>query len=153
MIDVSLRDFLQTGRFGPVELGMPSAKVEGFLGAADSLGASSSRARRPFLWKYGEVEFHFLPRKGKDDQLVLVFLEHFNVPSGGPKVRIDPWFIRGGLSLDAVEREFRAAGLKTRSFRREHLQGATELVVEKGASLLFGGEGLYSISFSGDLEA
>lgn len=153
MIDVRMTEFLKTGRYGPVELGLSSERVGELLGPPDSAGGSSSRHRRPILWKYGSVEFHFHPRQGRDDRLVLIFMEfmeNLEVPNGGSHVRLDAGFVRGGLPLEDVEKEFRLADWTFRRTQPPHLPGMTNLVVEGGASLLFDPEGLRSISSSGD---
>lgn len=157
MTEVKLKEFLRTGKYGPVGLGMSSEDVKAALGFPDVVGETRGKKPRPALFKYGDWEFHFAPRQGQGDRLVLIFTDDFDVPSGGSKVKLDPWVIESGLPLEAAEKEFDRAGLKYRRSQPAHLPGTTILAIEGGASLSFSDvgfdsrpPGLYAISFSGE---
>jgi len=107
-MNVSLKEFIETGRFGPVHLGMNRAQVERSLGAPDDVGWGSRKHRQPAIWKYGDVEFHF-GREG--DALFLIHLDEFDVPSGGKFVGLDPWVIRGSLTLLEAEKYLTRNGI------------------------------------------
>ena len=51
MVQVSLKDFVQTGRFGPVALGQSRAELRAHLGEPDDLGGTSRRHHKPRIWK------------------------------------------------------------------------------------------------------
>ena len=52
-------DCRRTGRFGPVELGVPRWHVAFHLGAADGVRGESPQGGLPLVWSYRDVEFHF----------------------------------------------------------------------------------------------
>jgi hypothetical protein len=59
---VSLRDFIELGRFGAISLGAERKVLEKILGEPEDVDADSFRKeRRPAIMKYGDVEFHFEP--------------------------------------------------------------------------------------------
>lgn len=97
---VSLKELIETGSFGPVKLGMNCEEVESSLGAPDDVGGTSRKYRKPSIWKYGEIELHFVQGA---DSLFLIHLDDFDVSSGGKSLHLDPWVIRGTLSLSDAE--------------------------------------------------
>ena len=100
MVDVSLKELIESGHFGPLRLGMSIEQVEGFLGVPDDWSTGSRRFSCPSILRYGDVEFHFDPR---DAALWLIHLEQFNAPSGGKSVNLDPWIISSSLTLSEME--------------------------------------------------
>lgn len=155
--EVKLKEFLRTGKYGPVGLGMSSEEVKALLGFPDVVGETTGKRKRPAILKYGDWEFHFAPRQETGDRLVLIYMDDFGVPEGGSKVKLDPWIIEQGLPIGTAEREFQAAQLKFKRVQPAHLPGTTILSIENGASLSFrepeGNShppGLYAISFSGE---
>jgi hypothetical protein len=49
----------RTGRFGPVELGVPRWHVALHLGAPNGVRGESPQGGLPPVWYYRDVEFHF----------------------------------------------------------------------------------------------
>lgn len=62
--------FTATGDICPVRLGMSREDLHALFGEPDYTGGVSRRWRRPIIWVYGSLEFHF--RQGKDE-LFLIF--------------------------------------------------------------------------------
>ncbi len=135
MIRVSMREWLQSGLFGPVQLGMPRSQVHELLGPPDDTGGTSRRYRTPAIWKYGDIECHFGRRD--DDRLHLIFLDHFAVPTGGRAITLDPWIIQGGLSRPDVEQHLDACAIPYRHAAGPDPTGGTCLVVGSGVVLQF----------------
>ncbi len=107
MVSVSLRDWLETGMFGPLQFGMSRAQVQELLGPpADT---SARPPNRPFrtVWKYGDVELHF----SAEGSLSLVFLDHFVVPSCAGALVLDPWVVQGGMARTALEKQLDESGI------------------------------------------
>ena len=100
MVDVSLKDLIKSGHFGPIRLGMNMALVESFLGAPDDWSTGSRKYSRASILKYGDFEFHFDPR---DKGLWLMHLEQLEAPSGGKTVSLDAWVVRPSLTLSEME--------------------------------------------------
>ena len=135
VIRVSMREWLRSGLFGPVRLGMSRAQVHGLLGPPDDTGGTSRRYRTPAIWKYGDIEFHFGRRD--DDRLHLIYLDHFAVPTGGRAIALDPWIVRGGLRRPDVEQHLDACGIPYDHATGPDPTSSTCLVVSSGVVLDF----------------
>lgn len=137
MIEISLLEWLRTGRFGPVHLGMSRAEVEGVLGPPEMMGGRTSRRkRRPTIWKYGDVEMYFGGEL--EDPLHTVFLEGLSVPSEGQRLVIDPWRLRGGMGLEEAIQQLEAEGLRFEQRVNPVDKDYVELSLESGVKLSFG---------------
>ena len=136
LLTVSFLEWLRTGRFGPIHLGMSRTEVEGALGPPPVTGGTSRRRRTPTLWKYGDVELHF--GQTREDPLDMLFLEGFSVPSGGQTLTLDPWTLRGGMGLEEAIRQLQATALsfeqRTNPADRDYL----EVCLASGVKLGFG---------------
>lgn len=88
---VSLKDFAETGGFGPVKAGFTPIRLEAVLRKPEATGGTSRRQRRPVIWKYRDIEFHFARPGG---ELCLVHLDRFSAAAGCPegwsKLEIEP---------------------------------------------------------------
>ena len=138
-MNVSLKELIQTGRFGSVILGMSRAQVESSLGVPDDVGGSSRKYRKPPIWKYGDVELHFVPG---GDSLFLIHLDDFDVPSGGKLVDFDPWIIRRSLTVSEAEEQLSQSGIAYEAGDYELEDDAKCLTAGVGVKLIFIGEGL-----------
>lgn len=131
---VSMQEWLRTGLFGPVRLGMMRAQVRELLGPPDDVGGTSCKHRTPTIWKYGDIEFHF---GGRAEPLGLICLDHFDLPTGGRAIALDPRVLRGGLPRREVERQLEASGLPYRRDDRPYADNSTRLVVRPCVALTF----------------
>lgn len=136
MVSVSLKQFVETGRFGSVCLGMSRAQVENILGTPDDVGGASRKYRKPPIWKYGDVEFHFGVGA---DTLWLVHLDDFDVPSGGKSINLDPWIFSNSLTISETENQFSHSGLAFEVKEWEHEDNAKCLMAGVGVKLRFSG--------------
>jgi hypothetical protein len=104
VIRASLKELVTDGRLGPIRLGIARRQIAELLGEPDqhSLNSHARHRKRfpPAIWKYGDIELHFAH---PTDQLYLIFLERFTVPSGGAKLQLDPWIIQQSLTVDRLE--------------------------------------------------
>lgn len=151
MIKASLKEFFHKGMIGPIELGISQEKLQAFLGAADHVGGISRRNISPTIFKYGDIEFHF-----EDDFLSLIFMDDFDVPSGGRVIELDPWIVKGGLAPSEMEQRLDLIHITheriTNSWSKE---GYVNIIVGVGVVMSFvetvqeygPRQGLYSISF------
>ena len=96
MLQISLRDFLETGSFGPVALGQKRDIVKSLLGEPDDFSNDRTKHGKPRIWKYGDIEFHF---DDLDDCLNMIHSDDFLVPIGSKKFDLDPWILKDELSL------------------------------------------------------
>ena len=135
-ISVSMQDFLRTGEFGPIKLGISHTELQGYLGDPKNWGPYPKAKQHAGIWKYGDIEFHF---HFKEDALVGIFSDHVETLNGGNAINLDPWIFHGGLlAFDALERL--AAAI---SYERIHwtLDDDTERYwVGAGVELLFADE-------------
>src|SRR5262249_982807 len=87
---------------GPVTVGFTPATLEAALGAPEATGGHSRKHRRPVIWKYGDVEFHFDRSAGV---LWLTHLDRFTGAGGHPQgwgeLHSEAWNIREGLTEEA----------------------------------------------------
>jgi hypothetical protein len=110
---VSLRDFLDCGRFGLVSLGADRRALENAFGRPECVDGASEKARRPpAIMKYGDVEFYF----ERDTGLMwLIHIDCFSgparVPVGWGGCQIDPWVIKEGMPRAEFEQELERAAL------------------------------------------
>ncbi len=113
MIAVSMLEFLRTGLWGPIRLQMTRSQVQASIGPPDVVSVK----REPAIWKYGDVEFHFVQAA-----LVLIHIDHFDPASGlprtGERMRLDPWVIRQGIAQSALEPHLQAQQLPFREVQR-----------------------------------
>ena len=134
---VSLKDFAVTGDFGPVKAGFTPVSLEAVLGEPEATGGTSRRHRRPVIWKYGDIEFHFAR---PDGELCLVHLDRFSATGGCPEgwggFEIEPWVIREGLPCDSFIAAIEKAGLKY-TVRREPQYNQHVVVLASGIEVGF----------------
>ncbi len=72
--------FSSTGDICPVKLGFSRDEVRRVLGEPDDVGGTSRKHRRPRIWRYRDLEFHF-----SGDGLSLIYQE---TPSGIVRISI-----------------------------------------------------------------
>lgn len=75
--------YQKTGDISPVKLGYTREVLRGLFGEPDRIGGVSSRHTKGTIWKYGELEFHFGPKK--TDALFLIWSD---TPDGVVKICI-----------------------------------------------------------------
>jgi hypothetical protein len=135
VLRISLEDFLRTGRFGPVEVGMHELDVQKWLGVTEMKGGESRKHRHPALWCYGSIEFHFDP---ETRCLWLIFTDHFATPlTGGDTFELDAWILSGNLTRAEAEEHLRAAGIPYQLRPYAGDKDAQEIVTAGEVSLIF----------------
>jgi hypothetical protein len=106
--NVSMREFLRTGEFGPLRLGDSIDSLRSFFGEPSDLGGTSRRHHTPGIWKYGDIEFHLTT----DRRCVcLIFCDTFERLQLDSAAAFDRWFFEGHPSVEFVERELMAVGI------------------------------------------
>jgi len=118
---------------------MDRAQVESSLGVPDDMGGTSRKYRKPSIWKYGDVELHFIPGA---DSLFLIHLDDFDVPSGGKLADFDPWIIRRSRTLSEAEAQLSQSGIDYEVGDYELEDDAKCLTAGIGVKLIFIGKGL-----------
>jgi hypothetical protein len=112
---VSLLDFVLTGTFGSVTAGTTPAALETAFGKPEATDIPSRKQRQPSIWKYGDVEFHFLQPAGV---LTLIHLDRFSAPEGKPEgwggLHLEPWIVREGLAVEDFVAAVRQLGVAYR---------------------------------------
>lgn len=131
---VALDEFLETGFFGPVELGMERPEVESALGPPGAEGAMGRKQREPSIWKYGSFELHFAAKTGL---LERIFSDDLEAPAAGPGVALDAWGLSARISQPGVEWKLREAGIAFARTLHPWEERAGELVTCGLVALLF----------------
>lgn len=136
-MNVSLKELIETGRFGSASLGVSRAQVATSLGAPDEVGEASRKFPQPSIWKYGDVELHF---EAGADILSMIYMDDFDVP--GKLVNFDPWLIRRTLTLSDAEEQSSQSGIEYEVEDYELEDDAKCLTAGVGVKLIFIGKGL-----------
>jgi hypothetical protein len=134
-VKASLKEFVQTGSFGHIELSMSHSTVEQYLGQPDVWEAAARDYQTATIWKYGDIEFYF-----QDDELYTIFMDDFQVLSGGSKIELNAWIINGSLTCAQAEHHFSAADIIYRKEEFSQNANGVHLVTATGAVLAFSGE-------------
>ena len=139
VIRASLKELITDGRLGPIRLGTARAVIAELLGEPDDYSSNSGTRQRkrlaPAIWKYGDIELHFTD---STDQLYLIFLEHFTVPSGGTKLQLDPWIIQQSLTADTLQQALAHDHISVQSNRQPYNDRETvRLCTGVGVEFLF----------------
>ena len=137
MVKVSLKELIESGRFGPVSLGMSREAVESFLGAPDDWSAGTRKYSRATILKYGDVEFHFDPLNGG---LWLIHLEEFESPHAGGLAELDTWVIGPALTVREMEECLSRSGIRYQVTDQADWDDYKCMVAGAGAKLIFAGE-------------
>ncbi len=135
MISVSMMEFLRTGAFGPIHLGMPRTDVEEILAPPNAMSTTTSDNGLPAIWKYGDIEMHFEP----NDNLSSIYTDEFDVPSGGQAIDLDPWILRRGIPWSEVEPQLAARHISysERGKTTPYDNATTRIVMDSGVELIF----------------
>ena len=131
---IRLQQFVRTGNFGPIKLGISRVQIEEFLGAPDAWTAQDGKANAS-VWKYGDVEFYF-----QNHSLWMIFMDDFKVPKGGAKIELDAWIISGQLSCSKAEKHLELAAISYRKEAFPHSENGVHLIANSGVRLAFCGE-------------
>lgn len=129
-----MREFLRSGKFGPVGLGDSVDSLRNIFGEPPIVGGTSRRHRTPGIWKYGDIEFH-LTSDAK--RVCVIFCDTFEQLHLGPVASLDRWFFEGHPPVELVERELVSAGI---GFQRQdmlHEPSGFLLRLDCGVELLF----------------
>ncbi len=131
----SLKEFIQNGSLGSLQVGDSRATVLSNLGAPHLWHANATNFQNADIWKYGDVEFYF-----QNDALWMIFMDDFIVPTGGATLELDPWIISGQLACADAEKHLRASAI---SYRREDFpfcDNGVRLITAAGTTLTFSSE-------------
>lgn len=91
MIAISILDFLRTGNFGPVKIGMLRDEIIAKLGLPDWYYPDGQNHMSASLWSYGGVQLSFY------DALHKIYFkpQYFNEPDT-TNIRVNPWIFERG---------------------------------------------------------
>lgn len=151
VLKVSLKEFICTGSFGSVQVGMKKTQVESLLGIPD--GYSSEKTHHAAdIWVYGDIQFFFGWEVA--DELWLIHWDWWGVPTGGRGIDLDPWIIHYGVSRKEIEEELKRYQINYSDSTRstDNSIGAIRISIGVGVELGFcndeGSEKLDGLSFS-----
>lgn len=111
-IHASLKEWLTAGALGPFRIGATKQELIDAVGQPDLAGCPHNG--EDAVWKYGDIELLF-DTSHQPFRLYCVEMHAFDgVPSGGGKVRLEPWIVRSELPLADLVRELDALGVPHR---------------------------------------
>lgn len=141
MNKASLKELIQDGNFGLIELGMSRVGVEEILGSPDCWGGNECNYRQANIWKYGDVEFYF-----QDETLWMIFIDDCDIPSGGKKVDLDTWVISRYLICFQAEEYLSKATIPYRKEEFSYTDNGIHLITSAGTTLAFSGESAVEVT-------
>lgn len=140
---VDLKDFVLTGDFAGLGPTITRAQLEGLFGPPETTGGEQSRCnKRPLIWKYGDIEFHFASYwqdadVWREGTLRVIFADAFEAaPKGWGKLEVSSWVLRRGLPLESFIVELKPLGVRFTLERRPDWN-QTKVVLSSGVSLVF----------------
>lgn len=133
-----MRDFLRTGEFGPVRLGVSRAELQGYLGEPEDWGPAPKAKHHAGIWKYGDIEFHF-----NGDTLWLIFADDVEELRGGETIDLDPWILDGNALVEQVLEGLAAAHIPYQRIVWALDDDTERFLAGAGVELLFSDETQY----------
>ena len=133
-VSVSMQDFLRTGEFGPVRLGISRRQLRGHLGEPEDWGPAPRAKHNAAIWKYGDIEFHFHFR---EDSLVGIFADGVEELRGGGAIDLDPWVLNGAALEEQVLKDLAAVNIACERIPWAHEDATERFRVGAGVELLF----------------
>jgi hypothetical protein len=133
-IAVSMQDFLRTGEFGVVSLGLTRRQLRGCLGEPEQWGPAPRAKHNAGVWKYGDIEFFFHFR---EDVLVGIFADNIKTLNGGSTIDLEPWVLNSSLTVKQALREFEDAGIPCERIEWKLNDGTERFRVGAGVELVF----------------
>jgi len=133
-VSVWMQDFLRTGAFGPIRLGLSRRRLRGHLGEPEDWGPAPRAKHNASIWKYGDIEFHFHFR---EDSLVGIFADGVEELRGGGSLDLDPWVLNGAALEEQVLEELAAANISCQRIPWAHDDATERFRVGAGVQLLF----------------
>ena len=131
-INISMQDFLRTGEFGPVFLGMSRGQIRGLLGAPEDWGPAPRAKHNAGIWKYGDIEFHF-----SGDTLWLIFADDVEELKGGRTIDLDSWVFNEAATVKQVLRDLEKAHIPCQRIDWKLDNSTERFQVGVGVELIF----------------
>lgn len=143
MITVDLKNFLYTGRFGNIDLGMNKAQVEQSIGKPDywmMTHFSRNEKENSPIWRYGNIEFHFDVNR----KLVSIYNDHLVNAGiyGGVNIKLDCWvLLKENQKLVTIENQLDKEGFfYSKEYITKEEPSKIKVNLQSGVDLLFTSE-------------
>ena len=158
-LKIDMCDFLRTGNFGPIRLGMTKAQVEHLLGRPQSWGGhfpwwneeqreqDRSYNEHPY-WKYDDMEFHF---GDKGQQLFLIWCDYLErLKSKGDTFYLDRWvFATHPLTREQLEQALMDEDI---DYTHTKLEPFGKLVLASGVEISYEYDDIGTVSAIGNYD-
>lgn len=89
MFDVSLKDFILTGNWGSIRLGLARTEVINLIGEPEDWLSNAKNYSESVIWSYGNIEFYF----DSSDKLEMIFTDYLENINGCQTFNMDSWFL------------------------------------------------------------
>ena len=134
---ISLREWIATGEFGPIQIGDTRADVATCFGTPQNWGPWKSNAtyEKAEIWKYGDIEFYF-----NDETLWMIFADDFEIPVGNEQIELDAWKVARICTPAAMKRYLDEAGIIYGAEEFPYADNGVRLISAAGVTMTFCGE-------------
>lgn len=130
---ISLLQWIQSGKFGPLQIGDSRQKV------LETFGEPPNWMTEPIpkspIWKYGDIEFYF-----QNDILWMILLDDFRFSRGEAGLQIAPDFINGDVTPAQAAKYLAQNGVSFRSEIFPYNDNGLRCVCDSGATFSFAGD-------------
>jgi hypothetical protein len=153
---VDMRDFLRTGNFGPIRLGMTRKQVEHLLGKPQGWGGrfpwqtGQLEKDRSYndcpVWIYDDMEFHF-----GEQQLFLIYCDHLDrLKSRGDVFNLNRWVLeKKPPTREQVEHALVEEDI---NYTHKRLEYFGKLVLASGVDITYEYDDICSVSVVANLD-
>jgi hypothetical protein len=128
---ISLLEFLQTGKFGALQIGSTEAEMLEFLGQPTAWADTTPNENK--FCHYADVQFFFFKA-----QLYLIHIDWFSGSNNAPLLNephyLEPWLIREHTSLEEIQNALHTESL---FFQMESKHGSIILKLESNTKIYF----------------
>lgn len=136
MISVDLVEFLRSGNFGGLRLGMTGQEVRTLLGEPEDTSVSN----HPLIWKYGRFQIAF------DENRIVSMTAYFERGRGkaSKKICFKGWTPSARTSIETFVKRCAAEGMPCRTQPLWSYEDTVGFVLESGVSAYFDRKGKQS---------
>lgn len=94
-ISVNIKQFILTGKFGCINIGMTREQIIKLIGTPDWYGIGDDESCMTCdMWIYGNIELYFNYNIPGKDKLGMLFIKNLNNIDGGNIFEFDYWFFK-----------------------------------------------------------
>lgn len=106
-IKIDIKNFILTGNFGCLNVGMTREKIIELIGIPDWYGLGNDLSYiTSDMWTYGNIELYFNYNNPGTDKLGMLFIKNLNKIDGGEIFEFDFWIFKQEENVEVEFEEF-----------------------------------------------